>query len=45
MVEKIPMTAAGHLVLENDLKWSNWEDPAQQARTWQALDWLRDSPG
>jgi endo-1,4-beta-xylanase len=28
-------------VLENDLKWPWWEDPARRARTLQAIDWLR----
>ncbi len=30
------------VVLENDLKWSSWEDPRQRPRTMQALQWLRD---
>jgi endo-1,4-beta-xylanase len=30
------------VVLENDLKWPNWEDPQQRPRTLQALQWLRD---
>jgi endo-1,4-beta-xylanase len=30
------------VVMENDLKWPNWEDQSQRARTLQALDWLRD---
>jgi GH35 family endo-1,4-beta-xylanase len=29
------------VVLENDLKWPNWEDAAQRPRTLQALAWLR----
>jgi endo-1,4-beta-xylanase len=30
------------VVLENDLKWSSWEDPRQRPRTMQALQWLQD---
>ncbi len=30
------------VVLENDLKWPNWEDQSQRPRTLQALRWLRD---
>jgi GH35 family endo-1,4-beta-xylanase len=30
------------VVMENDLKWPQWEDQSQRARTLQALQWLRD---
>ncbi|MBL7139436.1 MAG: endo-1,4-beta-xylanase [Planctomycetes bacterium] len=33
-------TSFSKVVFENDLKWPQWEDPANRARTLKALDWL-----
>jgi endo-1,4-beta-xylanase len=35
-------TLFNRAVMENDLKWSNWEDRFQRPRTLQAIQWLRD---
>ncbi|HXI18191.1 MAG TPA: endo-1,4-beta-xylanase, partial [Chloroflexota bacterium] len=31
------------VVMENDLKWENWEDAAQRPRTLRAIQWLREN--
>ena len=35
-------TLFNRVVMENDLKWGNWEDRGQRPRTLQAIQWLRE---